>query len=54
MADPGVTTDDLEKQAAQLVQQANEVMGMPEISGVPTNAAPQDDSIVLTVSDDQS
>jgi|TARA_B110000285_G_C15077344_1_gene591518 hypothetical protein len=54
MADPGVTTDDLEKQAAQLVQQANEVMGMPDISGVPANAAPQDDSVVLTVSDDQA
>lgn len=29
-------------------------MGLPDISGVPANAAPQDDSVVLTVSDDQT
>lgn len=37
-----------------LVQQANEVMNLPDIGGVPPNAAPQDDSVVLTVSDDQA
>lgn len=37
MSDPHVTTDDLEKQAAMLVQQANEVMGLSDDqNGVPS------------------